>query len=96
MVTVFPGKNFTCFIFSNKFLLMLLRIFILSSGHDLFRSALPQVNLRPVLTRVRDGCWLIKEADPDNLLPLILILFQGILSPSPCTRSGGFIFVSGS
>lgn len=43
MVTVFPEKNFTCFIFSNKFLLTILLIFILSSGYDLFCLALPQV-----------------------------------------------------
>lgn len=29
MVTVFPGKNFSCFIFSNKVLLTILLIFIL-------------------------------------------------------------------
>lgn len=29
VVTVFPGKNFSCFIFSNKFLFTNLLIFIL-------------------------------------------------------------------
>lgn len=29
VVTIFPEKNFSCFIFSNKFLLTILLIFIL-------------------------------------------------------------------
>lgn len=57
MMTVFPEKNFTCFIFSNKFLLTILLIFILSSGYDvLLSSASGRVNLSPLLSRVRDVC----------------------------------------
>lgn len=63
MVTFFPEKNFTYFIFSNKFFLTILLIFILSSDRIFFCLVPPQVNLNPLLTRVRkNGCWLRKES----------------------------------
>lgn len=52
MVTVFPEKNFTCFIFSNKFLLTILLIFILSLGYDvLLSSASGRVKLKSFINQ---------------------------------------------
>lgn len=39
MVTVLLEKNFTCFIFSNKFLLTVMLIFILWSGYNVLLSS---------------------------------------------------------
>lgn len=52
MVTVFPEKNFTCFIFWNKFLLTILLIFILSLGYDvLLSSASGRVKLKSFINQ---------------------------------------------
>lgn len=53
MVTVFPEKNLTCFIFSNKFLLTILLIFILSLGYDvLLSSASGRVKLKSFINQI--------------------------------------------